>query len=75
VSEGMKVALIGICAGLLGALAVGRAVSSLVYGVAVHDPFTFAGVAVVLTVVAFAACFLPARRAAKVDPMAALRCE
>ena len=75
VSEGMKVALIGICAGLLGALAVGRALSSLVYGVAVHDPFTFAGVAVVLTVVAFAACFLPARRAAKVDPMAALRCE
>jgi putative ABC transport system permease protein len=75
VSEGMKVALIGMCAGLLGALAVGRAVSSLVYGVAVHDPFTFGGVAVVLTVIAFAACFLPARRAAKVDPMVALRCE
>jgi putative ABC transport system permease protein len=75
VIEGMKVALIGISAGLLGALAVGRAVSSLVYGVAVHDPSTFAGVAVVLTVIAFAACFVPARRAAKVDPMVALRCE
>jgi putative ABC transport system permease protein len=75
VSEGMKVALIGICAGLLGALAVGRAVSSLVYGVAVYDPSTFAGVAVVLTVIAFAACFLPARRAAKVDPIVALRYE
>jgi putative ABC transport system permease protein len=75
VKEGMKVALSGICAGLLGALAVGRAVSSLVYGVAVHDPSTFAGVAAVLTVIAFAACFLPARRAAKVDPMVALRYE
>jgi putative ABC transport system permease protein len=75
VSEGMKVALIGICAGLLGALAVGRAVSSLVYGVAVYDPSTFAGAAIVLTVIAFAACFLPARRAAKVDPMVALRYE
>jgi putative ABC transport system permease protein len=63
------------CAGLLGALAVGRAVSSLVYGVAVHDPSTFAAVALVLTVIAFAACFLPARRAAKVDPVVALRYE
>jgi len=75
VSEGMKVALVGICAGLLGALAVGRAVSSLLYGVTVHDPSTFAGVAVILTVIALAACFLPARRAAKVDPMVALRRE
>jgi putative ABC transport system permease protein len=75
VIEGMKVALIGICAGLLGALAVGRAVSSLVYGVAVHDPSTFAGVAVMLTAIAFIACFLPARRAAKVDPIVALRYE
>jgi putative ABC transport system permease protein len=73
VSEGMRVALIGICAGLLGALAVGRAVSSLLYGVAGHDLSTFAAVAIVLTVIAFAACFLPARRAAKVDPMVALR--
>jgi putative ABC transport system permease protein len=75
VSEGMKVALIGICTGLLGALAVGRAISSLVYGVAVHDPSTFTAAAVMLTVIAFAACFLPARRATKVDPMVALRYE
>ena len=75
VNEGMKVALIGICTGLLGALAVGRAISSLVYGVAVHDPSTFTAAAVMLTVIAFAACFLPARRATKVDPMVALRYE
>jgi putative ABC transport system permease protein len=75
VSEGMKVALIGLCAGLLGALAVGRAISSLVYGVAVHDPSTFTASAVMLTIIAFAACFLPARRATKVDPMVALRYE
>jgi len=75
VSEGMKVALIGLCTGLLSALAVGKAVSSLVYGIAVYDPSTFSGVAVVLMVIALAACFLPARRAARVDPMVALRYE
>jgi putative ABC transport system permease protein len=75
VSEGMKVALVGIGSGLLGALAVGKAISSLVYGVAVRDPSIFTGVAVVLTIVALAACFIPARRAARVDPMVALRYE
>jgi putative ABC transport system permease protein len=75
VFEGMQVALIGIALGLVGGLALGRAVSSLVYGVAVHDPPTFAGVAISLAIVAFAACAIPARRAAQVDPMVALRCE
>jgi putative ABC transport system permease protein len=75
VAEGMKVGLIGIGIGLLGALAVGRALSSIVYGVPVRDPATFAGVAVALTIIALAACFIPARRAAKVDPMVALRYE
>ena len=75
VSEGMKVALIGICAGLLSALAVGRVLSSIVYGVPVRDPATFGGVAAALTLIALAACFIPARRAARVDPMVALRYE
>ena len=75
VREGMRVGLIGVGAGLLGALAVSRAMSSLVYGVPVRDPGTFAGVAIVLTVIALAACVIPARRAARVDPMVALRYE
>lgn len=75
VSEGMKVGLIGIAVGLLGALAAGRALASIVYGVPVSDPATFAAVALALTLIALAACFIPARRAAKVDPMVALRYE
>ena len=73
VGQGMKVVLIGIGIGLLGGLALGRAVSSLVFGVPVRDPATFSLVAVVLTAVALAACIIPARRAARVDPMVALR--
>ena len=75
VREGMKVGLIGVGAGLLGALAVSRALSSLVYGVPVRDPRTFASVAIALTLIALVACFIPARRAAKVDPIVALRYE
>ena len=75
VGEGMKVGLIGILTGLLGALATSRVISTLVYGIPVRDPGTFAEVATVLTAVALAACLIPALRAAKVDPMAALRYE
>jgi len=73
VGQGMKVVLIGVVVGLAGGLALGRAVSSLVFGVPVRDPATFSLVAVVLTAVALAACIIPARRAARVDPMVALR--
>jgi putative ABC transport system permease protein len=73
VGQGMKVVLIGVVIGLAGGLALGRAVSSLVFGVPVRDPATFTLVAVVLTAVALAACIIPARRAARVDPMVALR--
>ena len=75
VGEGMKVALIGIGAGLLGGLALGRTLSSLVFGVPVRDPATFLGVAVALASVALAACAIPAFRASRVDPMVALRYE
>ncbi|MGB6820518.1 MAG: ABC transporter permease [Candidatus Acidiferrales bacterium] len=75
IREGAKVALIGIGAGVLGGLALAQAVSSLVFGVSVRDPAIFGGVATALAAVALAACYLPARRASRVDPMVALRYE
>ena len=75
VGQGMAVVLCGLGLGLFGGLALGRAVSSLVYGVTVRDPATYAAVSIVLGSVAFLACALPARRAARVDPIVALRCE
>jgi putative ABC transport system permease protein len=67
--------LLGIAIGLFGALAAGRALSSIVYGVPVHDPATYLSVVFALMSIAIAACLIPARRAAKVDPMVALRYE
>jgi putative ABC transport system permease protein len=73
--QGLKLAAFGIAIGALAALGVGRMLRGFLYGVHAADPLTFASVAIFLAVVAVAASFLPARRAAKIDPMRALRYE
>ncbi len=73
--QGMRLAALGITLGTLGALWLARLIAGLLYAVKPGDPVTFAGVAVLLGVIALLACYIPARRATRVDPLAALRYE
>ncbi len=75
VSQGMRMVMIGLVLGLVGALALTRVFASLLLGVGTTDPLTFVGVAILLLAIALLACWIPARRAAKVDPLVALRHE
>jgi putative ABC transport system permease protein len=74
-AQGMKLVLIGIVFGAGAAYALTRSMKTLLFGVSATDPLTFVGIAALLALVAMLACYIPARRAAKVDPLVALRCD
>ncbi|MFZ3258560.1 MAG: FtsX-like permease family protein, partial [Candidatus Acidiferrales bacterium] len=73
--QGVRLAILGVVIGIAGGLALTRLLQSLLFHISASDPLTFAGVAILLTLVVLAACYLPARRAMRVDPMDALRYE
>ena len=75
VRRGLLLALLGVAVGLGGALALGRGMSSLLFGVGSTDPVTYGAVAVTLMLVAIAASYIPARRAAQIDPVRVLRAD
>jgi ABC-type antimicrobial peptide transport system permease subunit len=73
--QGMKLTMAGLAFGLAGAFALTRVISGLLFGVSAADPLTFILISLMLTCVTLLACYLPARRATKVDPLVALRHE
>jgi putative ABC transport system permease protein len=75
IRQGMMPVIVGMIAGVVVAIFAGRLIASLLFGVAAYDPLTLAAVVALVAAVSFAACYLPARRAMRVDPMVALRYE
>jgi ABC-type antimicrobial peptide transport system permease subunit len=75
IGEGTRMALVGVALGTAAALGLTRLMANQLFGVSAHDPLTFIGMALLLAIVAVGACYLPARRAMRTDPMTALRQE
>ena len=75
IGYGLKLSAIGMAIGAAGALALRRYLATLVFGVSTADPMVYGGVAMLMLGVAILACYVPARRASRVDPLVALRCE